>query len=138
MQMMRPRLSFVKPMECKEVKAIDRIPQGKEWQYEIKFDGYRCIAVKQRNEVELYSRRGLLFRKFLNLYEAIQHQRPKSFILDGEIVALDQYGRPDFNALQTAGSTKQDVHFYAFDLLNIEGEPLLDLPLTQRQQRLQS
>jgi bifunctional non-homologous end joining protein LigD len=123
-------------MECKEVREGSRIPVGPEWQYEIKFDGYRCIAIKQRNDAELFSRRGLLFKQFLNLYGEIPKQPPKSFILDGEVVALDENGRSAFNSLQHAQSRKLDVHFYAFDLLHLHGKDLKDEPLTQRQSLL--
>jgi bifunctional non-homologous end joining protein LigD len=138
MQKMPAMLFFIPPMECKEVKSMRNLPQGQEWQYEIKFDGYRCIAIKQKNEVELFSRRGLAFRKFVNLHHALAEQPPLSFVLDGEIVALDTNGRSDFNALQHAGTRKFDMHFYAFDLLNLNGKRLLELPLHERQARLQS
>src|SRR5437764_12387183 len=138
MQKMPPTLFFLPPMECKEVKSVRNLPHGDHWQYEIKLDGYRCIAIKQKNEVELFSSRGLPFSQFLNNNQALQKQPPKSFILDGEIVALDQHGRSDFNALQNAGGTKRSVHFYAFDLLHLNGDNLQDLPLSERQSRLQS
>ena len=66
MQKMAAQLFFMAPMECKEVRRVEDVPTGKDWQYEIKFDGYRCIAIKQLNEVQLYSRRGMVFKKFLN------------------------------------------------------------------------
>lgn len=135
-QRVDPQLFFVSPMECREVRDESALPTGAEWQYELKFDGYRCIAIKQNNQVELYSRRGLLFKQFLNLYKEIRKQPPKSFILDGEVVALDADGRSDFNALQHAGTRKLDVHFYAFDLLNLNGDDLAGLPLSRRQQML--
>jgi bifunctional non-homologous end joining protein LigD len=132
-QRVDPELRFVTPMECKEVREEFQIPTGADWQYEIKFDGYRCIAIKQKNEVELFSRRGLIF-KFLNLYDEIRSQPPKSFILDGEVVALDKDGRSEFNALQHAVTRKLDVHFYAFDLLNLNGEDLKIRTLAKRQE----
>jgi DNA ligase D-like protein (predicted ligase) len=134
-QRVEPQLFFVPPMECKEVREESRIPTGSEWQYEIKFDGYRCIAIKQRNEVQLFSRRGLLF-KFLNLYDEVQRQPSKSLIIDGEVVALDTDGRSDFNSLQHATGRKLNVHFYAFDLLHLDGEDLKGEPLSQRQELL--
>src|ERR1051325_3211323 len=99
---MAPNLFFVPPMECREVRRASDVPTGSNWQYEVKFDGYRCIAIKQRNEVQLFSRRGLPFSKFLNLHRAFLEQPSKSFIVDGEIVALDSSGRSNFNALQNA------------------------------------
>jgi ATP-dependent DNA ligase len=48
-------------MECKEVKQLSQIPRGADWQFEVKFDGYRCIVIKQRNETELFLRNGIPF-----------------------------------------------------------------------------
>src|SRR4051812_48860762 len=138
MQKMAPALFFLPPMECREVKTMANLPRGEDWQYEVKFDGYRCIAIKQKNEVELFSRRGLTFDQFLNLHQVLREQRPKSFIVDGEIVALDQDGRSDFNALQNAKTRKRPLHFYAFDLLHLNGENLLESPLEERQRQLQA
>ena len=133
MQKEAAQLFFVPPMECREVKQLREIPRGSEWQYEIKWDGYRCIAIKQKGDVELYSRNGKAFTQFPNLFDVIRQYRAKSFILDGEIVALDEDGRSNFNDLQRAKSKPIDVHFYAFDLLNLEGKNMLDLPLQKRQ-----
>src|SRR4051812_8991868 len=101
-QRMPAQLFFVPPMECKEIRQVESIPTGAEWQYELKFDGYRCIGIKQHNSAELFSRRGRSFVQFINLNGELQEQRPKAFILDGEVVALDGQGRSDFNALQRA------------------------------------
>jgi bifunctional non-homologous end joining protein LigD len=127
---------FVGPMECKEVRRIENIPSGKDWQYEVKFDGYRCIAIKQYNEIELFSRRGNPFKQFLNVFEPLVKQRPKSFIVDGEIVALDETGKSAFNRLQRAQTRRVEVHFYIFDLLNLDGKKLFDEPLSTRQRLL--
>jgi DNA ligase D-like protein (predicted ligase) len=137
-QKVAARLFFVPPMECKEVRTVEQVPSGTDWQYEIKFDGYRCLAIKQRNEVELYSRKGNPLAQFLNLHRALLAQRAKSFILDGEVVALDEQGKPSFHALQTIRSRPVDVHFYAFDLLHLDRRSLLDEPLMRRQLLLQT
>lgn len=136
MQKMPAELRFVPPMECKEVRRVEDIPTGEAWQYEIKFDGYRCIAIKQSNQVELFSRRGLEFSQFANLNTELARLGPKRFILDGEIVALDEDGRPDFNALQHAQSRGIKVHFYGFDLLTLEARDLRGRELAARQAEL--
>jgi len=137
-QRVEARLFFKPPMECREVKSLRQLPRGDNWRYELKLDGYRCIAIKQQGEIVLYSRRGLPFNRFLNLHQVLVEQPPKSFILDGEIVALDEDGRSDFNALQNAGNRKSHTHFYAFDLLHLDGDDLKQLPLCERQKRLRS
>jgi len=137
-QIVEARLLFKPPMECREVKSIRQLPRGENWGYELKLDGYRCIAIKQQGEVVLYSRRGLAFKRFLNLHHVLAEQPPKSFILDGEIVALDENGKSDFNALQNAGTRKTQTHYYAFDVLHVDGEDLCHRPLSERQERLRS
>jgi DNA ligase D-like protein (predicted ligase) len=136
MQKAPVELRFVPPMECKEVKSFAGIPRGPEWQYEIKFDGFRAIAVKQQNDVTIFSRSGKPFTQFGNLYDAVAKLPGKSIILDGEICALDENGRSNFNALQNIRTRPVDVHFYVFDFLHWQGANLLELPLAQRQQRL--
>ena len=78
-------------MECLKV---NRIPEeGELWQYEIKLDRYRCIAMKQGNDAQLFSRNGNPFNaKFPSLLVAVQTLRMKRYILDGKIVALDEQG----------------------------------------------
>lgn len=138
MQKMPAQLFFVPPMECKAVRRVEDLPEGKDWQYEVKFDGYRCIAIKQRGAVELFSRRGNPFLHFDNLFEPLRRQPPQSYIIDGEIVALDADGRIDFNRLQRARSAQVTVHFYVFDVLSLEGRSLLDEPLYIRQDLLRN
>jgi bifunctional non-homologous end joining protein LigD len=83
-------------MECLPVPTL---PEGKEWSYEIKLDGFRLEAVKKKGETTLYSRRGnILNRKFPCIATALQ-DLPNNTILDGEVVALDGQGRSDFNLL---------------------------------------
>jgi bifunctional non-homologous end joining protein LigD len=93
MQKMDPQLQFIEPMECLNVLHL---LEGDNWQYEVKFDGYRTIAIKQRNEVRIFSRNGNMLTQFLNLsiYKAVGELPGKTFIIDGEIVALDEL-RPD-------------------------------------------
>jgi DNA ligase D-like protein (predicted ligase) len=135
MQKESAQLFFVEPMECKEVRQLREIPTGKEWQYEIKWDGYRCIAIKQKGEVLLFSRNGNTFNQFGNLFGVLNDFRAKSFILDGEIVAVDESGKSNFNALQKAKGKPLDVHFYALSA-DLNGKNLISLPLSKRQEML--
>src|SRR6478736_2749461 len=84
-------------MQCKPVTVL---PESEKWTFEIKFDGYRCIAVKRRREVTLFSRqKKLLNGRFPSVVEALASLEG-DFILDGELVALDSQGRPSFQVLQ--------------------------------------
>src|SRR5438034_11046372 len=113
MQKMHPELQFIEPMECLNVLHL---LESDNWQYEVKFDGYRAIAIKQRNEVRVFSRNGNMLTQFLSIYKAIGALPGKSFILHGEIVALDEAGRPSFKLLQNIRKNKSPVIFYMFDL----------------------
>ena len=134
MQKEPAQLFFVEPMEC---KRVDTLPESGDWQYEIKFDGYRAIAIKQHGEVQLFSRRGNSFNAdYPGTVAALTSLRAKSFVLDGELVAIDEQGRHSFSLLQNARSKNAAVHFYAFDLLHHGGENLMQLPLVRRRARL--
>jgi len=125
---------FIEPMNC---KAVTKLPEDGKWTFEIKFDGYRCLAVKNVTEVTLFSRNeNVLNKRFPNVVEALRAVRGE-FALDGEIVALDEQGRPSFQLLQNSRSRPLEVFFYAFDLLNDNGEDLQQLPIDQRRAALQ-
>src|SRR5688572_24331478 len=92
---MQFELPFIEPMECKAVKDLAQLDRGEGWQYEIKFDGYRCIAIKYGKQVKLFSRNGRAFTQFPNLIEAVAGIKQRWVVMDGEIVALDANGRTD-------------------------------------------
>jgi bifunctional non-homologous end joining protein LigD len=136
-QKMPAALRFVPPMECKNVP---RIPEGEDWQYELKLDGYRAIAVKQSGELMLYSRYGNSFNAdFPSIVDAVEKLRPKRFVIDGEIVALDEEGRHSFNLLQRSrGKPIAALQFYLFDVLHLDQENLMQLPLSKRRAELEN
>ena len=122
-------------MQCKPVTAL---PAGEKWTFELKLDGYRCIAVKRGKEVTLFSRhRKVLNRRFPGVVEALASLKG-DFVLDGELVVLDPQGRPSFQLLQGATSGSLPTYFYAFDVLNRNGELLVDRPLSERRPMLES
>src|SRR5579859_4477318 len=97
-----PDLRFVSPMLATLVRTL---PEGPEWEYELKLDGYRLQAVKESQKVHLYSRRGNDFtKKFARIAIAVSKLKAASFILDGEAVAVDKQGRPSFQMLQNRSS----------------------------------
>jgi DNA ligase D-like protein (predicted ligase) len=126
-------IAFIESMECMPVPAL---PEGKEWSYEIKLDGFRLEAVKGKGETTLFSRRGnILNRKFPYIATALK-ALPNDTILDGEVVALDSQGRSDFNLLQNFRSAESKIHYYVFDILALKGKNVSKLPLVERRQIL--
>jgi ATP-dependent DNA ligase len=91
---------FIESMEC---LPVTKIPEGPEWTYEIKLDGYHLEVVRSGGETTLYSRRkNVLNRKFHYVAKALDYL-PKDTVLDGELVAMGPDGKPNFNLLQTSG-----------------------------------
>ena len=126
---------FIEPQLC---RLVDAPPSGADWIHEVKFDGYRMQLHVQDGKATLRTRKGL---DWTDKFAAIAKAAAKlpDTILDGEIVALDHNGAPDFAALQAAlsdGKTEGLV-FFAFDLLVADGEDLRPLPLLQRKVRLE-
>ena len=125
---------FVAPQLC---ASVERPPDGEGWCHEIKFDGYRVQLRVEDGEAVLKTRKGLDWTdKFPG-----DRQRGSALpdvLIDGEIVALDHDGAPDFSTLQAAISDGKtdDLIFFAFDLLFAEGEDLRRVPLAERKARL--
>ena len=120
---------FLESMEC---LPVAKLPQGLQWSYEIKLDGYRLEAVKKAGKTTLYSRRGnILNRKFHYIATGLR-DLPDETVIDGELVALDEKGRSDFGLLQNFRSAESKIHFYVFDILVLEGKDVSQLPLDER------
>jgi len=116
--------------------AVQNIPEGKEWLYEVKFDGYRCLAGRDKSGVRLWSRWGNLFSaQFPRIAHACE-RLPVDTLLDGAIVAIDQAGRISFNLLQHHRSHAEALLFYAFDVVVCQGKSLLNTPLEKRRKIL--
>jgi ATP-dependent DNA ligase len=116
-------------MEC---LPVTKLPQGLEWSYEIKLDGFRLEAVKTKGKTTLYSRRrNILNRQFPYIASALE-DLPDTTVLDGEVVALDAQGRTDFSLLQNFRSAESRIHYYVFDILVHKGKDVMQLPLNER------
>lgn len=118
---------------------VDKAPAGNDWLHEIKFDGYRGEIAVDGGRARFYTRRGLDWSaKFVRIIGAGESLKCRSALLDGELVALDEYGRSDFSKLQSAIASGRtgDLVYYAFDLLHLDGRELLKLPLLERKAAL--
>jgi len=110
----------------------ENIPEGKEWLYEVKFDGYRCLAGRDKSAATLWSRRGNLFTSQFAHIARVCERLPADTLLDGEIVAIDKSGRISFNLLQHHRSHAQALLFYAFDIIVCRGKGMVSTPLEKR------
>lgn len=125
---------FVAPQLC---QLVDRPPSGPGWAHEIKFDGYRAQMRIEGGKAVLRTRKGLDWTSKFSAIAKAARDLPDC-VIDGEIVALDRKGMPNFAALQAAlsdGETDRLV-FFVFDLLFYDGEDLRQLPLRERKSRL--
>ena len=127
---------FIEPMKA---RLVDEPPKHGDWLYELKFDGIRAMAIKNDRKVSLISRNGnKLDARFPEIVEAVKNQPVREYVIDGEVVALDEDGRSSFQLLQglEMEGRKAPLRFYVFDLLQLDGKSLLGLPLEQRKQVL--
>jgi bifunctional non-homologous end joining protein LigD len=112
------------------------LPRGDDWTYEVKFDGYRAIAIKAGKKVTLYSRNlkdvTRMYPSVVAAVATVKHD----VMLDGEIIALDAEGRPSFQALHHQAARSHTI-YYAFDLLHIGGDDLTRTPLAKRRLELE-
>jgi len=137
------------PIPPMEARSVDEIPIGDEWQYEPKWDGFRCIAFRDGDKVFLQSKAGQpLARYFPDVVDELNKLDAKRFVLDGEL-AIPIKGTLSFDELQLrlhpAASRVQKLAaahpalFIVFDLLgDTDGESLLASPLSERRRRLTS
>ena len=127
---------FIEPMKA---RLVDEPPKHGDWLYELKFDGIRAMATKNDRKVSLVSRNGnKLDGRFPEIVEAVKNLRVREYVIDGEVVALDEDGRSSFQLLQglEMEGRKAPLRFYVFELLQLDGKSLLGLPLEQRKQVL--
>jgi bifunctional non-homologous end joining protein LigD len=132
----RSPVRFVEPMKA---LAVASLPPG-EWRTEIKFDGYRALAILRAGKIELWSRNEKpLSADYPEVIAALRALRCDSAILDGEIVALDAEGRSRFQLLQqcSLAHARPPIHFYVFDLLHLNNESWMEAPIEARRTALE-
>ena len=123
------QVGFIETMDC---LPVPKIPEGPEWTYEIKLDGYRLEVVRSGGKTALYSRRQIVLNQKFNYIATALKDLPDGTVLDGELVALGPDGRPDFNLLQNFRSAESRIIYYAFDILIHKNRDLTGLPLSER------
>jgi DNA ligase D-like protein (predicted ligase) len=131
----KTKAGFVEPMDC---LPVPKLPEGSQWIWEVKLDGYRAVAVKSGGAVTLYSRnRKSLNSRFPYIAEPLR-SLPDGTVVDGEIVALNDDGRPVFNLLQNFTHEAGRIRYFVFDLLCYDNHDLMRLPLFKRRDMLRS
>ena len=117
---------------------VDHVPAGNAWLHEMKYDGYRTMISVGGGDGRAYTRSGLDWTdKFAPIVADAAVLDVSSALLDGEAVVLDADGRTSFQGLQNAlKSEPGSIMYYAFDLLELDGEDLTILPLTERKEKL--
>lgn len=123
-----------KNLSCELATLVLDVPTTKNFIYEIKYDGYRVLAIVENQKVELKSRNGISFnKKFPNIVEYLAKNIKNNVILDGEIVCFDELGRTDFGLLQNSIKNNVDNFCYiVFDVLAYNGIGLQNLRLIER------
>src|SRR3954468_8000514 len=126
-------VGFIVPCQPTASKTV---PTGPEWVHEIKHDGFRLVARKDADKVQLWSRQGRSWaREFAAITAALKALPVTQIVLDGEAVAHGPDGLPDFSRL-LSGDGWADACFFAFDVLMLGGDDLRPLPLSIRRNML--
>jgi bifunctional non-homologous end joining protein LigD len=127
-----PEPEFIQPMKA---TITQELPRGDEWLYEVKWDGYRALAIKHGKRVRLLSLKNKnLSTDFPAVVDAVKSLPDDTLVLDGEVVAVNGKGQPSFQMLQNRAKLGKDwmIVYYAFDLLNLQGEDLRERTLEER------
>jgi bifunctional non-homologous end joining protein LigD len=129
------KADFIEPMDC---SPVTKLADGPGWLYEIKLDGYRAVAVKSDRGVNLFSRRRKSFDHHYPLIVEALAELPEGTVVDGEIVAFDESGRPNFNLLQNFRGEASRIHYFIFDLLICNDRDLTRLPWSESHRSMKS
>lgn len=133
----RPLPGFVSPQLA---YLRDKVPEGRNWIHEIKYDGYRALAAVADDRVRFYTRSGqdwtARFGGLVDVFRSLNTQA----LIDGEIIVLDDNGHSSFSLLQQvlSGEIRKPLHFIAFDLLSLDGRNIQKQPLVERKKKLKA
>jgi bifunctional non-homologous end joining protein LigD len=116
-----------------------KVPTGDNWLFEMKYDGYRGQAALAGDQVRIYSRGGHDWtRQFGFLVPALSTITKGTALIDGEVCAIDEHGRSNFTLLKNSLNGRSPIVFFAFDLLELDGEDVARLPQVERKARLEA
>jgi bifunctional non-homologous end joining protein LigD len=128
-----PKAALPKNIKPMKATLVDAPFDDPDWVYEVKWDGYRAVAVIDKKGAELISRNNIPFDKYYPINKILKDWQINA-VVDGEIVVLNEKGLSDFGALQNWRSEADgNLVYYVFDILWYEGKNLMGLPLTERQ-----
>src|SRR5262249_13820488 len=113
------------------------LPQGADWLYELKLDGFRAIAIKSGGKVQLRSRNNNDFTTRYREISTAPPAMPGETRIDGEVVALDDSRRPSFHLLQNHGSANATLVYYVFDVMVLAGQDVMSQTLDSRRRLLE-
>ncbi len=145
--------SDVAPKKAKKAKAamprfrapqlatlVNEAPEGEGWLSELKYDGYRALVAVAGGKAKVFTRSGLDWtERFPGVAAAAARLRTDGSMMDGEIVAFDEQGRTDFSSLQKSiKAGGRNLTYFAFDLVEHDGDDIRSLPLVERKERLQT
>ena len=129
-----------KETDVQLAKLVTEIPEGEDWLYEMKYDGYRILSFIEGNTVRLATRNG---NDYTGRFQEVAHSLlelagERAMVLDGEMAVIDSSGKTDFGALQNyRKSQKGSLTYIIFDLLALDGEDLREHKLTDRKEKLE-
>jgi bifunctional non-homologous end joining protein LigD len=127
-------MRFIAPMLLVKKPSL---PEGPDWLYELKLDGYRALGIKSGGKARLRSRNDSDFTERYPDISAALGSLPDETVIDGEVVALDEDGRPSFNLLQNFGSAGVHLVYYVFDVMVLAGKDVMREPLDTRRMLLE-
>src|SRR6266481_3589293 len=127
--------AFIEPMEC---LAVSKLPDAWNWIWEVKIDGYRAIAVKSDDGLNLFSRAKKSFDGQFPIIRGALADLPSGTVIDGEVVAIDETGRPNFNLLQSFRTSASRIQYYVFDVMCLRNRDTTKLPLFERRDLLKT
>ncbi|MET3923972.1 DNA ligase D [Devosia sp. 2618] len=117
---------------------VSDVPTGTDWLFEMKYDGYRCLAAIAGDQVRLYTRTGKDWtEQFAAIVPPLTRITKGTALIDGELCAFDAKGRTDFSTLKDHLSNGGPLTYFAFDLLELDGDDLTKLPLVERKAKLE-